>query len=190
MWLPDTHRYCPTCTGFGNFEKITECCDGTTFDYQQCCVSGAIGKWDDLSINPGGPGGPAQRGLQCLIHAPGPGPPQQDTLNISQANNGLLQIQSGTYSSEPLGVAQGSVISTSGSIITVPLFDTSVWPPSSPPHVTIVGFLQLFVNYVGPGSTDMNATILNVIGSGSNLTTTSAFSGGGASAIPVRLIPN
>ena len=36
----------------------------------------------------------------------------------------------------------------------------------------------------------MNATILNVVGCGSNLTAGSAISGGGASAIPVRLIHN
>ena len=185
MSLPDTHLYCPSCSGPGNFRRSTECCDGITFDYQQCGVSGTVGKWDDINPNPGGPNGPAQRGLQCLIRAPGQGPgPQQDSL---QPNNGMLQIQAGTYSQSHYGVASGSVISTSGSIITVPLFDTSAWPPPNPPQVTIVGFLQLFVNYTGPGNTDMNATILNVIGCNS-LPASSAISGGGASAIPVRLI--
>ena len=96
----------------------------------------------------------------------------------------------GTYSQSHYGVAPGSVISTRGSIVTVPLFDTSVWPPPNPPFVTVVGFLQLFVNYTGPGTNDMNATILNVIGWGNNPTAGSAISGGGASAIPVRLIHN
>jgi Putative Flp pilus-assembly TadE/G-like len=200
MLLPDTHRYCPNCAGSGNFLRSTACCDGTVFDYLQCGVSGATGKWDQSPVSVvGGANGQAQLGLQCLIHntvstGPPGGNPPQDVLNVSQANNGLLQINPGTYSQSHYGVAQGSVISTSGSIITVPLFDPSTWSPVNP-QVTIVGFLQLFVNYAGPTPTtapngDMNATILNVIGCGNSLGASSAISGGGASAIPVRLIHN
>jgi len=199
MFLPDIHAYCPSSSapgcsgGGGGFESSTECCDGTTFDFQQCGVSGTMATWNP-NINPGGQNGAAQQGLQCLIHTttrgvPGSNP-EQDTLNISFANNGLLQIQPGSYSQGRYNVAPASLISTSDSIITVPLFDASptVWNPSNH-QVTIVGFLQLFVNYVGgPGQTDLNATILNVVGCGSNLAPGSAVSGGGASAIPVRLI--
>jgi Putative Flp pilus-assembly TadE/G-like len=207
MLLPDIHRYCPSgsppgCSGSGSagvFESSTECCDGTTFDYQQCGVSATTATWDPNN-NPGGIKGPAQEGLQCLIHTNATGPfgsnPQQDTLNISFANNGPLQIQPGAYNQSRYNVAPGSVMGTSDSIITIPLFDASpsAWTPAT--HaVTIVGFLQLFVNYVpnggGSGSKpDMNATILNVVGCGSSLTAGAAISGGGASAIPVRLIHN
>ena len=190
MLLPDTHRYCPSppapsCSMGGiNFERNTKCCDGTTFDYQQCGVSGTIATWNP-NINPGGKNGPAQQGLQCLIHYP-----QQDVLNPAFANNGLLQIQPGPYSQARYNVAPGSLISTSDSIITVPLFDMNTWSPTTP-QVTIVGFLQLFVNDVGgTGQTDMRATILNVIGCGDSLTAGSAILGGGASVIPVRLIHN
>ncbi len=201
MFLPDIPPpYCPStsaqgCTKIGsNFEASTECCNGVTFDYQQCGVSGTPAKWDTINGNPGGAGGDAQEGLQCLIHTTSIGPPgsnpQQDLLNASLANNGPLQIEPGTYSQSRYSVAPGSLISTSDSIITVPLFDASMWPPSSPPQVTIVGFLQLFVKSVGPGAKDMNATIMNVIGCGNSLGATAAISGGGASAIPVRLIHN
>jgi hypothetical protein len=175
-----------------NFQASTECCDGTIFDYKQCGVSGTIAMWDQ-NTNPGGNKGPAQQGLQCLIHDP-----QQDVLNPGFANNGLMQIQPGSYSQARYNVAPGSLISTSDSIITVPLFDM---PPNWPPpgqQVTIVGFLQLFVKDVGkkpqpppPGPPpDMNAYILNVVGCGNSLTAGSAISGGGASALPVRLIHN
>jgi Putative Flp pilus-assembly TadE/G-like len=208
MLLPDTHRYCPGCVATGNFERSTECCDGIVFSYSQCGVPGSsgsvpVGTWDQSPpLVVGGTNGQAQNGLQCLIHAasigaPG-GNPQQDTLNTLQANTGLLQINPGTYSQTHYGVGQGSVISTSGSIITVPLFDPSSWSAGNP-QVTVVGFLQLFVNYAGPTLTgppaivalngDMNATILNVVGCGNSLGAT-AISGGGASAIPVRLIHN
>jgi hypothetical protein len=218
MLLPDTHRYCPAngaqyCSSFaGRFQGSTQCCDGAVFNYSHCGVPGSAGTvptaaWDQKpNAVVGGTNGQAQNGLQCLIHTNTIGPPpvggnpQQDTLsNVSQANTGLLQINPGDFTQRRYGVAQGSVTGTSDSIITVPLFDASVWPPPNPPQVNIVGFLQLFVNYAGPTllppplnapNGDMNATILNVIGCGSSPAASSAISGGGASAIPVRLIHN
>ena len=189
MLLPDNHRYCPSpfaqsCSSGGTtFERSTECCDGSAFDYQQCGVSGTVATWNP-TIDPGGPNGPAQHGLQCLIHDP-----QQDVLNPAFANNGLLQIQPGAFSQARYNVSPESLVSTSDSIITVPLFDASTLQLASH-QVTIVGFLQLFVSSVGPGQNDMNAYILNIVGCGSNLAGGSAVSGGGASAIPVRLIHN
>jgi hypothetical protein len=191
MFLPDIHAYCPSnsapgCSGAGGgFESSIECCDGTTFDFKQCGVSGTMATWDP-NTNPGGNSGPAQQGLKCLTHNP-----QQDSLFPA---NGMMQIQPGTYSQARYNVAPGSLISTSDSIITVPLFDLNNWPQPNQ-QVTIVGFLQLFVNDVGgpgpvPGQPDMSATILNVIGCGLSVTGGSAISGGGASAIPVRLIHN
>jgi hypothetical protein len=174
-----------------NFQASTECCDGPIFDYQQCGVSGTVATWDP-NIDPGGNNGAAQQGLQCLIHDP-----QQDVLNPSFANNGLMQIQPGSYSQARYNIAPGSLVSTSDSIVTVPLFDPNSVNQATQ-QVTIVGFLQLFVKDVGkkpqpppPGPPpDMNAYILNVIGCGSSLTAGAAISGGGASAIPVRLIHN
>ena len=197
MQLPDTHLYCPSgsapsCSGTGcSFEATTRCCDGPIFDYNQCGVSGTIATWNP-NINPGGNNGAAQQGLQCLIHDP-----QQDVLNSGFANNGLMQIQPGSYSQSRYNVAPGSLISTSDSIITVPLFDLNSLNQGTQ-TVTVVGFLQLFVKDVGkkpqppnPGPPpDMNAYILNIIGCGHSLTTGSAISGGGASSIPVRLIHN
>ena len=197
MWLQDIHHYCPsssagpTCSGGNNFEKSIKCCDGTAFDYQQCGVSaGKFATWNQTG-NSGGPGGDTQEGLQCLIHTSSIGPsPQQDLLDTTQANNGLLRILPGTYSQSLYNVSAESAVSTSDSIITVPLIDVpALWPPANN-QVTIVGFLQLFVNYVGPNATDMNATILNVIGCGTPPTSATAVSGDGVSAIPVRLIHN
>ena len=148
MLLPDIHRFCPSssapgCSGLGtSFQASTECCDGTIFDYLQCGVSGTTAAWNPIA-NPGPPSRAAQAGLRCLIHEP-----QQDTLNTTFKNSGLLQIQAGSYSQARYNIAPGSLISTSDSIITVPLFDASNWSASSQ-QVNIVGFLQLFVNSVG-----------------------------------------
>jgi hypothetical protein len=188
--LPASHQYCPQCSGgTTDFEKSTECCDGDPFDFPQCGVSATPATWDQLT-NPGGSNGPATEGLQCLIHAASTGPNQgQDKLifSASSSNRGQPLIQAGDVSHSRYGVPIGTFIGTSDSVITVPLFNHD---PSRPmtPTVTIVGFLQLFVNYVGPTG-DVNAYILNVSGCGNNASGP-VVSGGGVSPIPVRLIHN
>ena len=209
MLVSGTHTYCPSdaapgCGG-GNksdFEKSTECCDGTTFDFQQCGASSNVATWDS-SINPGHPNGAALNGLQCLIHTTTTGPTsgaaQQDSLDPSNflAGTGAPQISPGTFSQARYGIGGNAVMDTSDSIITVPLIHVPQVMPANK-QVTIVGFLQLFVNYVGgPGSGgsgtpagDLNATIVNVIGCGNSTASGAPASGGGVSPIPVRLIHN
>ena len=210
MLVSGPHTYCPSdaapgCGG-GNksdFEQSTECCDGTAFNFRQCGASSTFATWDP-TINPGHPNGPAQNGLQCLIHTTIPGPSaQQDSLDPStfMANAGAPQISPGTFSQGRLNIGGGTLMNTSDSIITVPLIQVPQTMPANN-QVTIVGFLQLFVNYVGgPGSGgsggsggssagNMNATILNVIGCADSAASAAPVSGGGVSAIPVRLIHN
>jgi hypothetical protein len=94
----------------------------------------------------------------------------------------------------------GNFVATSSSIATIPIFDWSTFPPASS-SVTIVGFLQAFINCVedgshkncdGAGSStagDINITILNVVGCSNSPNTANPVVGAnGASAIPVRLI--
>src|SRR5262249_173721 len=156
----------PGCGGAStNFERSVECCDGTAFDFQQCGTSANIATWDS-SISPGGVNGFAQSSLQCLVHTTANGPSsQQASLDPSNfiSSSGPPQISPGTFSQLRYNIPANSLMSTSDSIITVPLFHV---PSGMPPNnqVTIVGFLQLFVNYVGPGSSgDLNATIINVV---------------------------
>ena len=208
LLVSGTHTYCPSdaAPGCGNgnsdFEKSTECCDGTPFDFKQCGASTASATWDS-SVDPSGPQGPAQNGLQCLIHTtsngqPPPGAAQQDVLDVTSfsTSTGPPKISPGSFSQGRYNNTAG-LIDTSDSIITVPLFQV---PPGTMPlgnQVTIVGFLQLFVNYVKPkppvpglSKPDMDAYIVNVIGCGSSAGSGAAVSGGGVSPIPVRLIHN
>jgi hypothetical protein len=202
MLAPTTHQYCPSSSSQGcsgntgtDFEQSTECCDGTPFDFQQCGSPGAIAAWDP-STNPGRSNGPAHNGLQCLLHTTNNGP-APDSINVSSfvSNTGPLQISPGGFTQTRYSVSANSLIGTSDSIITVPLFDNRNPPASS--QVTIVGFLQVFVNGVGQngggggglGPGDLDAYILNVVGCGSSASS-SAVSGGGSSPVPVRLIHN
>jgi hypothetical protein len=128
-------------------------------------------------------------GLQCLIHAQGNG---QDTLDPSafSSGNGPLLISPGSFSQSRYGLSAGAIVATSDSIITVPLFDDSGGFLPNNGQVTIVGFLTLFVNDASGNKGDFTATIMNVTGCGPNVSTANPVSGGGASAIPVRLIHN
>ena len=173
-----------------------ECCDGTMFNTRQCGSAAGLATWDG-SMNPGGSNGPAQNGLQCLIHTTSNGQTgaaaQQDTLDPAnfKASTGAPQISPGSFSQSRYSIPANAMTDTSDSIITVPIFH--VPPGSIQPNsqVTVVGFLQLFVNWVGPGaSEDMNAFIVNVIGCGTNTASGAPVSGGGVSPIPVRLIHN
>ena len=198
-----THTYCPSDAAPGcggattDFEKSTECCDGIAFDFQQCGASTSPATWDP-SLDPSGPNGPAQNGLQCLIHTTSSGPPsgvpQQDLLDVSNftTSSGPPKISPGTFSQARYNIAGNAVMDTSDSIITVPLFHVPATMPANS-QLTIVGFLQLFVNYVkppGPGQPDVDAYIVNVIGCGNSAASGAAVSGGGVSPIPVRLVHN
>jgi hypothetical protein len=87
-------------------------------------------------------------------------------------------------------VADGAVVSTSPSVVTVPVYDSGPlgnFSPSSSPQV--IGFIQAFVTMVSNGGRP-RLTILNVAGCGTMATAATAtpVAGGGGSPVPVRLI--
>jgi hypothetical protein len=210
MLVGNSHQYCPSATATGcsgnsatDFQQSVECCDGNAFNFQQCGTSNSSASWDP-TVDPIGQGqgnntSPVQSGLQCLIHTT-PGNSQQDSLDPSAFVNGTgpLLITPGTFSQARYGIPASTLMSTSDSIITVPLFDNSAVLPGPPANqVTIVGFLTLFVvdangnNGKGSGKGgDFDAVIMNISGCGNSPVAGAAVSGGGVSAIPVRLVHN
>jgi len=90
-------------------------------------------------------------------------------------------------SSNPLGAGvSGSNITSSNSIISLPIYDSrfNLVITGNQANVTIVGFLQVFVNQVNlDGSLDV--TVLNVAGCGDNATNRAVT---GSSPVPVRLV--
>lgn len=187
------HQYCPALSspgcfaGASDFQQSIQCCDGSAFNFAQCGQSATPAAWDP-SINPTGGGGQTENGLQCLIHTTA-GNPQHDTLDTSKflSQTGPILISPGPYSQALYGLQPADLMATSDSIITVPLFDNS--RPELPGNLTIVGFLQLFVTDVGSGaqSGDFSTVILNISGCGQAIGP-GAISGGGISAIAVRLV--
>jgi len=152
-----------------------------------CGIVGG-GAQADLTFNPGKPGGETATATQCLIHqADG-----QDTLDTA-TNPFPFQIEAGPGNPMVIGggLPANSIISSSSSILTVPIYDDTQAPGQLPINanqepVTIVGFLQVFINSVD-GNGNPNVTVLNVAGC-SNTATTSTPTVSGSSPVPVRLI--
>jgi hypothetical protein len=100
-----------------------------------------------------------------------------------------FQIQAGA--GNPLFKASlvkaNDIITSSPSIVTVPIADFSGGVfTGNQPTVTIVGFLQVFINLVDPTTGDAKVTVLNVSGCGNNAPTINPLHG--TSPVPVRLI--
>jgi hypothetical protein len=164
----------PTCADDSDYQKAIGGCDPSDQSDQNTVY--ACGTQNrahaDLTINPGADTAAA---AQCLIRQPG-----QDKLNMAVFP---YQIQPG--SDNP--VITSGVITSSNSIVTLPIYDQNQGGgklAGNNPTVTIVGFLQVFINLANPdGSLDL--TILNVAGCSSN---TSNPAVAGSSPVPIRLI--
>ncbi len=115
-----------------------------------------------------------------------------NTTNFGQPNAYPFQVLAG--SQNPLvstGLATGSTLSTSASIVSLPIYDSTTTPTigaRTTTPVTFVGFLQVFINAFDPNG-NLNVTVLNVTGcsngSGGNVGANSVI---GTSPVPVRLI--
>jgi hypothetical protein len=81
----------------------------------------------------------------------------------------------------------GSAITSSSSIVSLPIYDgLALATGTQQPAVTIVGFLQVFINSVD-ATGNLNVTVMNVAGCG-NAVPSGATPVTGTSPVPVRLI--
>ena len=165
----------PTCADDSDYQKAIGGCDQSTV--YACGIVGG-GAQADLSFNPGQWSGDTSTATQCLIHQSG----GQDVLDRSVFP---FQIDAGLGNP----VVTSGVITSSTSIASVPIYDDTPGPfPTgvSQTPVTIVGFLQVFINGVDPNGNPY-VTVLNVAGC-SNTATTSTPTVSGSSPVPIRLI--
>ena len=149
----------------------------------------------DLSVNPGA-GGSTTTATLCLTH-------QVDTSTVASANGQdslnpfqlpsayPFQVLAGR--GNPLGLsglAAGTPITSSNSIVALPIYDNT--PPvtianNTTTAVTFVGFLQVFINAVDQYG-NLNVTVLNVAGCGNGTTPVGLNPVAGTSPVPIRLI--
>ncbi len=185
----------PACSaGSSNFEGAIAGCDQSTA--YQCGVqsaSAATPNMIDLSENPAG-SGDTMNGVQCLINEGDAGatqPDGQDTLSpYGSPSSYPFQILAGT--SNPLvgtGLSSGSPITSSPSIVSLPIYDDSatIINTTGTTPITIVGFLQVFINAVDQDG-NVDVTVLNVAGCGNGSGTPPGVPVFGSSPVPIRLI--
>jgi hypothetical protein len=183
---------CPsTCTGATDYEQSIECADVTTSYTVLSCGGGATStKWDN-TVYPGGLTGLSALGAECLINASTYGNNKgQDKLdNPGPWPTSPMQIRAES------GLQIGNLVTTSSSIVTIPIIDQASFEASTPFQTTVVGFLQAFINEVRGGNPnhqgDINVTVLNTAGcsnSSTNSGVTPVIGDSGTSPVPVRLI--
>jgi Flp pilus assembly protein TadG len=169
----------------GNYAQAIAGCDQST--QYQCGKPGQ--NVVDLNENPGL--GDALNGAQCLTHqatasSEGVVPLGQDTLQppAPSAPTYPFQIQAGA--SNPLAAVQGKLVTSSTSIVSMPIYDSSAVTTfgTGTTPVTVIGFLQVFINFVDPNG-NLNVTVMNVAGCGNAAPGTALA---GTSPVPVRLI--
>jgi len=148
-----------------------------------CCNTNQI-VCGNVSVNweTGNMQGPTKQGVECLIHESGGS--GQDTITFDSTNG--FTMTGG--SNNPYGLS-GKTISSSDSIVTIPLYNGTTPCPgaSCGASVAIVGFLQIFVQNVNAGG-DVTAMVMGVSGCGGGSPGTTPVSSGGSSPIPVRLV--
>jgi hypothetical protein len=106
-----------------------------------------------------------------------------------------LQIEVGN--NHPLAgtvLSANDLVTTSDSLVTIPVYDTAVPPPPGTPvpgtPVNIIGFLQAFIVQAfpgggGPKAGEFQVIVVNVSGCGNAASAAPVASG---STVPVRLI--
>jgi hypothetical protein len=182
----------PSCASSGRaYEEAIAGCDQSTV--YQCGVqssSSANPNSVNLVENPGFGTNDTMNGVTCLINEGDPTdrqPDGQDFLNSNGSPSSYpFQIFAG--SSNPLSVANSTPVTSSTSIVSLPIYDDSTGSikPNGTTDVTIVGFLQVFINQVDQWG-NVNVTVLNVAGcGGGNPAPSTAVTG--SSPVPIRLI--
>jgi Flp pilus assembly protein TadG len=189
--LPATTNACPSsCGGGTNFEENIECCNPSPISCGTTATAPVVHQVAvDATVFPEGGGGPAQTGVECLIHQrPGNG---QDILNDNTFPGLSYPLKIEVGNNHPLAgsstVAANDLVTSSDSLVTVPVYDGVGGVPAG--NLNVIGFLQLFIIKAFPGgggkkAGEFHAVIVNVSGCGSSATGSPVA----GNAVPVRLV--
>lgn len=180
-----------SCASSGSvYEEAIAGCDQSTV-YQCGVQSPSNPNSVDMSENPGAFTNDTMNGVACLIHEGDPTDTQPDGQDELDSRAYPFQILAGR--SSPLvtsGLRRGSPITSSNSIVSLPIYDDSTVTTingSGTINVTIVGFLQVFINSVDRWG-NVDVTVLNVAGCSNGGGQPVGRAVTGSSPVPVRLI--
>ena len=131
--------------------------------------------------------------INCLTNALTGTALDADSVNLASGPPNGVPFQFLAGAQNPL-VQAGTISPSAGvlvsdSVATIPIYNSAAATP--PTTVTVIGFLQLFLNSTGtqtsPGSGQTITTVVNIAGCGTTATGQPIL-GNGASPVPVRLI--
>jgi hypothetical protein len=183
------NNVCPPCAGASDYEQTIACADANSYAVLSCGGGTTNATWNSSYSAVEGGAGLSASGAECLTHASTSGKLQgQDTLNFSPWPDNPMKIKAES------GPETGNHVTTSNSIVTIPIIDNTPPFPAAGQPLTVVGFMQAFINQVqdGTGGTtagDINITVLNIAGCSAAANTANPVVGvSGTSPIPVRLI--
>lgn len=175
-----------------DFTKAVAGCDQSTVYACGDSLTNAV----DLTEDPGPPRNDSVNGAQCLINeaANGLGNGQDNLAPAGPAPYTYpFQIQAGANSAlVSAGIASPSQITSSPSIVSLPIYDSNAGITFTPPttQVTVIGFLQVFINSATGNATTgtINVTVMNVVGCGNSYGGPPPPVAVGSSPVPIRLI--
>src|SRR5882724_2843725 len=175
--LPNPAASGPSCSVGTTYQQNITACNPTPL---------ACGQTVDLDLSAGPANvGNNQVAIDCLIGAAAAGLGNgQDTINAASFP---FQINAGSNHN---GVAVGTQVTTSRSVVTIPVYHSVPGAPPATTAVEVIGFVQAFVDSVNPVTLEPTIYILNV----SSCSASARASGGPAvglgegSPVPVRLI--
>jgi Flp pilus assembly protein TadG len=181
----------PSCTTGDLYEEAIEGCDEST-NYQ-CGQPPPNNNIADLTQPNPAATGVITTAVQCLTGQTDAtnltGSSGQDYLNAFGAPSAYpYQILAG--SSNPLSGLSGKPITSSNSIISLPIYDSAAGInilSDVATNVTFIGFLQVFINAVDTNG-NINVTVLNVTGCSNGAAGNVGNPVLGTSPVPIRLI--
>jgi Flp pilus assembly protein TadG len=176
---------CSNSTNNNYIEAVAGCDQSTVY-----ACGASLTSTVDLTENPWLPGNDSVNGAQCLINetADGLGMGQDALAPAGPPPYAYpFQIVAGSESALlSAGITSGSQITSSPSIVSLPIYDTVTTFTAPTTAVTVIGFLQVFINRAGLMTGNINVTVMNVAGCGNS------FGGPpvavGTSPVPIRLI--
>lgn len=183
----------PSCTTGDEFnEAIVGCDQNTNYSCGVPPTQASVPNAVDLRNNPEPSTADA---ASCLIH-------QTDTTdwNNSSGQDYLSPNPLGQPAAYPFqifagsnnpavgaGLPSGTAITSSSSIVSLPIYDGTTVSDNTFTQVTFVGFLQVFINAFDPNG-NVLVTVLNVAGCGNGSGGLAANPVVGTSPVPIRLI--
>jgi hypothetical protein len=138
--------------------------------------------------------GDTAEAVECLIHynnAAG----DTDSIDTTVSPTPPFQFLAGNQN--PVASVVGKDVLVSDSLVTIPVYDSTAAAPGASNPVTVIGFLQVFLNPLSaalplpsppaPGPNQIPVTIINMAGCGTGATGQPIL-GNGSSPVVVRLI--